>query len=50
MRASEFGGAGHEHAVRVALDDVRAHFNQAIHEVHAAFEHFFEKQDRALGL
>ena len=47
--AVQRGGPVTSDAVRVALDDARAHLDQAVHEVHPALEHLLEEQHRALA-
>jgi hypothetical protein len=44
------GRATYNNAVRIALHDPGAHVDHAIDKIHAALEHFLEKQDSALCL
>ena len=50
LAAVKRGRAGDHHAVRVADDGVRAHGDQAVDEVDAAFEHLLEEETGAARL
>ena len=50
LLADELGRAGHDNAMGIADDDLRAHGRQLVDEIETAFKHLFVNQDRTLRL
>ncbi len=49
-RGAEFRWTADDDAMRIAVDDLRAHSDQVVHEIESAFEHFFEEGDKTIRL